>query len=96
MLDDSSFHHEWSKGLDVKFSKEKGDLFCFQCKLLWHFQDMRMDTITYLKDLGHPTTMVNLLTDHTWFTYVFIKTAIEEQYKLYDSYNSQGHNMGII
>ena len=46
MLDDSSFH-EPSKGLDVKFSKEKGDLFSFQCKLLHHFQDTGMDTITY-------------------------------------------------
>ena len=31
MLDDSSIH-EQSKGLDVKISEEKGDLFSFQCK----------------------------------------------------------------
>ena len=39
MLDDSSFC-EWSKGLEIKFSKEKEDLFSFQCKLLHQFQDM--------------------------------------------------------
>ena len=83
ILDDSSFH-EWSKGLDVKLSKQKGDLFSFQCKLLWYFQDMGMDTITYLKDLGDPTKMVNLLMDRTWFTQAYVKTAIEQQCKHYD------------
>ena len=84
MLDDSGFH-EWSKGLDVKLSKEKGDLFSFQCILLQHFQDTGMDAITYLKDPGDPTKMVNLLTDHTWFTQAYIKTAIKEQCKCYNS-----------
>ena len=46
---------------------------------------MGMDTITYLKDLGDPTRMVNVLMDHTQFTQVYIKTAIKEQHKLYDS-----------
>ena len=46
-----------------------------------------MDTIIYLKDLGDPTNMVNLLTDHTWFTQAYVKTAIKEQCKLDDSYN---------
>ena len=86
MLNNSGFH-EWSEGLDVKFSKEKGDLLSFQCRLLQHFQDMGMDTITYLKDLGDPTKMVNLLTDHTQFTQAYIKTTIKEQHKLYDSYD---------
>ena len=86
MLDGSCFH-EQSKGLDIKFSKEKGDLFSFQCKLLHHFQDMGMDTITYLKDLGDPTRMVNLLMDHTQFTQAYIKTAVKEQHKMYHSYN---------
>ena len=86
MLDDSSYH-EQSNGLDVKFSKEKGDLFIFQCTLLCHFQDMGMDTLTYLKDPGDPTKMVNLLTDHTWFTQAYIETAIKEQHKVYNSYN---------
>ena len=84
MLDNSSFH-KWSKGLDVKFPKEKGDLFSFQYKLLCHFQDMGMDTITYLKDLGDPTKIVDLLTDHTQFTQAYVKTAIKEQCKLYNS-----------
>ena len=75
MLDNSSFH-EWSKGLDTKFSKEKGYLFSFQHNLLHHFQDMGMDTITYLKDPGDLTKMVNLLTDHTWFAQAYIKTAV--------------------
>ena len=44
MLDSSGFH-EQSKGFDIK-------LFSFQCKLLWHFQAMGMDTITYLNGLG--------------------------------------------
>ena len=48
---------------------------------------MGMDTIMYLKDLGDPTKMVNLLTDHTWSTQAYIKTAIEEQCKLCDSYD---------
>ena len=86
MLDNSGFH-EWSKGLDVKFSKEKGELFSFQCKLLWHFQDIGMDTISYLKDLGDPTKMVNLLRDHTQFTQAYVKTAVEEQHKPCDSYD---------
>ena len=77
MLGDSSFH-EQSKGLDVKYSKEKGDLFSFQCKLLQHFQDTGMDTITYLKDLGDSTKMVNLLMDHTQFTQAYVKTPVEE------------------
>ena len=68
-------------------SKEKGDLFRFQHKLLQHFQDMGMGTITYLKDLGDSTKMVNLLTDHTSFTQAYVKTAIEGQCKLYDSYS---------
>ena len=92
MLDDSSFH-EWSKGFDIKFSKEKGDLFSFQHKLLHHFQDMGMDTITYLKDPGDPTKMVNLLMDHIWFTQAYIKTAVKEQHKLYDPYD---HSRMII
>ena len=48
-----------------KLSKQKGDLFSFQHKLLWHFPHMGMDTITYLKDPEDPTKMVNLLMDHT-------------------------------
>ena len=83
MLDNSGFCELSS--LNVKLSKEKGDSFSFQSKLLWHFQDTGMDAITYLKDLGDPTKMVNLLTDHTWFTQAYIKTAVEEQCKLYDS-----------
>ena len=31
--------------------------------------------------------MVNLLTDHTWFTQAYVKTAIKEQHKMYDSYD---------
>ena len=64
MLDNSGFG-DWSKGLDVNFTKEGGDLFSFQHKLLWHFQDMGMETITYLKDLEDPTKMVNLLIVHS-------------------------------
>ena len=94
MLNNSGFHKQ-SKGLDVKFSKEKGDLFSFQCKttlvfnvkLLWHFQDTGMDTITSLKGPGHPNKMVNLLMDHNWFTQAYVKTAIEEQHKHYNSYS---------
>ena len=71
--------------MDVKFLKDKGDMFSFQCKLLQHFQDTGMDTITYLKDPGDLTKMVNLLMDHTEFTRAYIKTAIKEQCKLYDS-----------
>ena len=48
---------------------------------------MGMDTVMYVKDLGDPTKRVNLLTDHTWFTQAYIKTANEEQCKLYDSYD---------
>ena len=77
---------EQNKGLDINFSNEKGDLFSFQCKLLHHLQDMGMDSIMYLKDLGDPTKMVNLLMDHTQFTQAYVKTAIEEQHKVYDSY----------
>ena len=73
--------------MDVKFSKEKGDLFSFQHKLLQNFQDMGMDTVTYLKDLGDPTKMVNLLMDHTQFTQAYVKTAIKEQCKHYDLYD---------
>ena len=40
----------------------------------------------YLKDLGDPTKMVNLLTDHTQSTQAYVKTAIKEQWKLYSSY----------
>ena len=76
MLDDSGVC-EQSKGLDTKFLKEKGDLFSFQCKRLQHFQDMGMDTITYLKDLGDLTKMVNLLMDHTQFSQANVKTAIQ-------------------
>ena len=65
--------------------KRKGDLFSFQHKLLCHFQDMGMDTITYLKDPGDPIKMVNLLTDHTQFTQAYFKTAVKDQCKLYDS-----------
>ena len=85
MLNKSSFH-EWSKGLDTKFTKEKGDLFSFQHKLLHHFQDTGMDTVTCLRDLEHPTKMVNLLTDHTCFTQAYVKTAIKAQYQLYNSW----------
>ena len=81
MFDDSGFH-EQSKGLNIKFSKEKGDLFSFQCRLIWHFHDMGVDTITYFNDLSDPTKMVNL-TDHMKFTQAF---AVEEQCKLYNSY----------
>ena len=48
---------------------------------------MGMDTIMYLKDPRDRTKMVNLLMDHTQFTQAYVKTAIEEQQKLYDSYN---------
>ena len=48
---------------------------------------MGIDTTTYLKDLGDPTKMVNLLLDHTWFTQAYVKTAIEVQCQLYDSYD---------
>ena len=78
MIDNSSFC-EWSTGLDVKFSKEKRDLFSFQCKLLWYFQGMGMDTIMYLKDLGDRTKMVNL-------TQAYVKTAIKEQHKMLQSF----------
>ena len=81
----NSGYCEWSKGLDVKFSKEKGGLFSFQHKLLQHFPNTCMDTITYIKDLGDPTKMMNLLMDHTHITQDHVKTAIEEQRKLYDS-----------
>ena len=83
MLNKSSFL-EWNKGLDTKFTKEKGDLFIFQHKLLHHFQDTGMDTITGLKDLEDPTKMVNLLTDHTCFTQAYVKTAIKAQYQPYN------------
>ena len=86
MPNDSSFC-EQSKGLDVRFSKEKGDLFSFQCKLLQHFQDMGMDTITYFKNPRDCTNMVNLLMDNTWFAQAYVKTPIKEQHKLYNSYN---------
>ena len=86
MLDNSSFHGTEQR-FDVGFLKEKGDLFSFQCKLLRHFQDTGLDTITYLKDPGDPTNMVNLLTDHTWFMQAYVKTAIKEHHKLYDSYD---------
>ena len=86
MLDDSSFC-EWNKGLNVQFLKEKGDLFSFQCKLLQHFQDMGMDTSMYLKNPRDPAKLVNLLMDHTQFTQAYIKTAIKEHHKLYDSYD---------
>ena len=86
MLDHSSFH-QCSKGLNVKFSRENGGLFSFQHTLLWHFQDTGMDTIAYLKVLGAPTKMVNFLMDHTQFTQAYIKTAMEEQSKLYNSYD---------
>ena len=69
MLDNSSSMNR----VNVKFSKEKGDLFSFQCKVLWHFQDTGMDTNTYLKDLGDPAKMVNLLMDHTQFTQAYVK-----------------------
>ena len=81
-----------NKRFGCQVFKEKGDLFSFQCKLLWHFQDTSMDTIMYLKDLGDPTKMVNLLTDHTLFTQAYIKTAIEEQCKLYDSYDHSNNH----
>ena len=68
--------------------KGKGDLFSLQCELLQHFQNMGMDTITYLKDPGDPTKMVNLLMDTTQFTQAYIKTAIKEQHKCYDSYGN--------
>ena len=48
---------------------------------------MGMDTITYLKDLGDPTKMVNLLIDHTWLTPAYVETALKEQHNLYDSYD---------
>ena len=86
MLNDSGFC-EWSKGLDIKFPKEKGDLFSSQCKLFCHFQDMEMDTIMYLMDLGYHTKMVNHILDPTQFTQTYIKTATKEQCKLYSSYN---------
>ena len=73
--------------LDTKFSNEKRDLLSFQCKLLQHFQDMGMNTIMYLKDPGDPTKMVNLLMDYTLFTQAYVKTAIKDQHKLYNSYN---------
>ena len=82
MLNNSGFH-EWSKGLDTKYSREKGDLFSFQHKLLCHLQLWEWT----LKDLGDPIKMVNLLTDRTHFTQAYVKTAIEEQHKLYDSYD---------
>ena len=61
------------------FQKKKGDLFSFQCKLLWHFQGMGMDTIMYLMDLGDPTKMLNL-------TQAYVKTAIKEQHKMLQSF----------
>ena len=67
--------------------QKKRDWFSFQHKLLQHFQDTGIDTITHLKDLGDPTKMVNLLTDHTQLTQANVKTAIEEQNKLYNSYD---------
>ena len=48
---------------------------------------MGMDTITYLKDPGDPTKMVNLFTDHTQFIQANVKTDIKEQHKLYNSYD---------
>ena len=86
MLNNSGFSVQ-SKGLHVKFSKEKGDLFSFQCKLLQNFQDTSMDTIMYLKDSQDSSKMVNLLIDHIRITEAYVKTAIEEQHKLCDSYN---------
>ena len=57
---------------------------CLVFNVLWHFQDTGIDTLTYL---GDPTKMVNLLMDHTHLTQAYIKTAIKEQCKLYDSYD---------
>ena len=64
------------------FQKKKENL-----KPTHHFQDTGMDTITYLKDPGDPTKMGNLLMDHTQFTQAYVKSAVEEQHKLYDSYD---------
>ena len=48
---------------------------------------MGMDTIIYLKDPGDPTRMVKILMDHTQLTQAYVKTAVEEQCKLYNSYD---------
>ena len=43
--------------------------------------------------------MVNLLTDHTQFTQAYVKTAINEQHKLYNSYdclNDHGASYALL
>ena len=67
--------------------KKKETCLVFSVNLLQYFQDLGIDTITYVKDCGDPTKIVNLLTDHTLFTQAYVKTAIKEQHKSYDSYD---------
>ena len=87
MLDNSSFC-EQSKGLDVKFSKKKETCLVFNV----NYSGTSKILITYLKDLGDPTKMLNLLKDHTQFTQAYTKTAIKEQCNLYNSYDHSSNH----
>ena len=85
MLNNSGFH-EWSKGLDVKLSQEKRDLFSFNAIYSSTFMTWVWTPSLTLRIWEIPPRW-SLLTDHTQFTPAYVKSAIAEQCKCYDSYN---------
>ena len=68
--------------------EEGGDLAAFQNTVLKHLQDTGMDAISYLPNPQDPTTMINIIENHSRFT---VKTAIDASALLFaefDKYDS--------
>ena len=62
-----------TQGLTTKFSRTK-DLMDFQQKMLDHFVEHGMDTITYLPDPGQKNQLVSIMSDHGKFN---LKEGVE-------------------
>jgi hypothetical protein len=64
--------------------QESGDVVAFQTNVLKHLQDTGMDAISYLPNPQDPTTMINVIENHSCYT---VKTAIDASGQLLSKFN---------
>jgi hypothetical protein len=82
-------------GLLEKIEKG-GDVVAVQTNVLKHLQDTGMDAISYLPNPQDPTTMINVIENHSCYT---IKTAIDASGQLlseFDKYNLTNFNSCLL
>jgi hypothetical protein len=73
-------------GLDKGFDRT-GDLSKLQRQFIENMETRGLDTIIYLQDPGDPTIMINVISDHTRFTFDSVKMAAPAQKGRYDQYD---------